>query len=115
MGIFKSKRRLNFYDLETERIQAKMATLEVGSEDYKKAQADLKEIIAMRGNDKESKRRISKGDKGQLLIKGLGIAGIAGCIFGMSKFEKDGYAYTGEKKRWVETLVSNLGRFNLFG
>lgn len=113
--MFGKRRKPNFYDLETERIQAKMATLEVGSDDYKKAQADLKELIAMRGNDKESKRRISKGDKGQLLIKGLGIAGIAGCIFGMSKFEKDGNTYTGEKKRWVESLVSNLGRFNLFG
>lgn len=105
----------NFYDLETERIQEKMMQYEVGSESYKKCQADLKELIAMRGNDKESKRRISKGDKGQLLIKGLGITGILAAIIGMSKFEHDGNCYTGEKKRWIDTLVGNLGRFNLFG
>lgn len=113
--MFGKRRKPNFYDLETERIQAKMATLEVGSAEYKQAQADLKELIAMRGNDKESKRRISKADKGQLMVKGLGVAGIAACIFGMAKFERDGNTFTGEKRRWVDCLVSNLGRFNLFG
>ena len=111
----KKKRKPNFYDMECERIQQKMMTLEVGTDEYKKAQADLKEVIAMRGNDKESKRRISKGDKGQLLIKGLGIGGIIGSIFLMSKHEKDGYTYTGENRKWIDILCNNLGRFNLFG
>ena len=68
--MFGKKRRPNFYDFECERIQSKLTTLEVGSEEYKRTQSDLKAIIAMRGDDKESRRRISKGDKGQLLVKG---------------------------------------------
>lgn len=109
------KRKPNFYDFECERIQNKLSTLDVGTDEYKKTQSDLKEIIAMRGNDKESRRRISKGDKGQLLIKGLGIGGILTAIFVMSKHEKDGYTYSGENRNWVNILCNNLGRFNLFG
>ena len=109
------KRKPSFYDMEIARIQAKMETLEVGSEEYKKSQTDLKEIIAIRGNDKESRRRISKDHKGQMLIKGLGIGGIVGSIILMSKHEKDGYTYSGENRRWVDILCNNLGRFNLFG
>ena len=113
--MFGKKKQRSFYDLETERIQNKMATLEEGSDEYKQCLTDLKAIISMRGDDKESRRRISKGDKGQLLIKGLGISGIIGAIFMMSRHEKSGYTYSGENRKWVDILCQNLGRFNLFG
>jgi len=113
--MFGRNKKPNFFDLEEARIQQRMMTLETNSPEYKEAQQELKTMISLRGESKESKRRISKGDKGQMLIKGLGIGGILVAIFGMAKFEKDGNTFTGEKRRWVDTLVSNLGRFNLFG
>lgn len=113
--MFGKKKRPNFYDMEAERIQMAITKLDIGSDEYKEASSELKQLIAMRGEDKESKRRIDKRDKGQMLIKGLGITGILAAIFGMAKFEKEGNTFTGEKRRWVDTLVSNLGRFNLFG
>lgn len=105
----------DFFDSEQLRIQDEMAKFDVRSPEYKELQQQLKMIIVLRGDNKESKRRIAKADKGQMLIKGLGIGGILLAIFGMSKFEVNGNTFTGEKRHWVETLVSNLGRFNLFG
>lgn len=113
--MFGRNKKPSFFDLEEERIQKMMMTLDVNSQEYKDAQQELKTMISLRGESKESKRRISKETKGQMLIKGLGVGGILVAIFGMAKFEKDGNTFTGEKRRWVDTLVSNLGRFNLFG
>ena len=109
------KKKPSFYDLEEDRIKELMRGLEVGSDEYKAAQQELKSLIILRGEEKESKRRISKDSKGQLLIKGLGVGGILAALFMTSKFEKDGNTYTGEKRKWVDTLANNLGRFNLFG
>lgn len=113
--MFGKKRKPNFYEEEIVRVQQAMSTMTVGSPEYKEAQSELKLIISLKGDHKEVNRRIAKSDKGQLLIKGLGVTGILAAIFGMAKFEKDGNTFTGEKRRWVDTLCSNLGRFNLFG
>lgn len=105
----------DFFDMEQDRIQEEMQKFDVRSQEYKELQGLLKTTICTRGESKESRRRVSKSDKGQMLIKGLGIGGILLAIFGMSKFEMSGNAFTGEKRHWVDTLVSNLGKFNLFG
>ena len=112
-GMFRKKE--DFFDSEVKRIQQKMMTLEVDSEEYRAAQQTLKATIGIRGEQKETKRRISKEHKGQFLIKLLGVGGILGGIFMTSKFERDGNTYTGEKRKWMDSLCSNIGRFNLFG
>lgn len=112
--MFGKKKKRNFYDMELERLQANMQQLEPGSDKYKESQAELKTLIAIRGEDKESRRRISKTHKGEMLVKGLGITGILTAIGVMSFHERQGYSYGGENRKWIDILCNNLGRFNLF-
>lgn len=104
-----------FYDEEQKRIKQKIAELEVGTPEYKEAWELIKETDKSYADHKESRRKISKGDKGNLLVKALGILGIGGIAFGMAKFEHDGGMFTGEKKRWADSIVGILSKFNIFG
>ena len=104
-------RRKDFFDSEQERIELEMAKCDVRSDEYKQLQGQLKDIIAIRGESRESRRRISKTDKGQLLIRGLTLTGALATICGIAKFEKDGNTFTGEKRSLIDTVGSCVGRF----
>ena len=104
-----------FYEGEQRRIREKIHELEVGTPEYKAAWDLMKESNKNFAEHRESRRRISKADKGSLLIKGLGLLGIGATAFGMAKFEKEGGMFTGEKKRWADSIVNILSKFNLFG
>lgn len=113
--MFGKKRKPNFFDQEEARIQQEMANLDVNSQEYKDRMADLKTMISLRSDHKASKSRLDKRDKGALFVKGVGVVGILAALGITATFEKQGNTFTGENRRWVDTLVSNLGRFNLFG
>lgn len=104
-------RRKDFFDAEQERIEIQMAQCDVRSDEYKQLQGQLKDIITIRGESRESRRRISKTDKGQLLIRGLTLTGALAAILGIAKFEKDGNTFTGEKRSLIDTVGSCIGRF----
>lgn len=110
----KNETRL-FYEDEQRRIREKISELEVGTPEYKAAWDLMKESNKNFAEHRESRRRISKADKGNLLIKGLGLLGIGATAFGMAKFEMKGGMFTGEKKRWADSVVNILSKFNLFG
>lgn len=113
--MFGKKRKPNFFDQEEARIQQEMAGLDVNSPEYKDRMSDLKTMIALRSDHKASKSRLDKRDKGALIIKGVGVAGILAALGITATFEKAGNTFTGENRKWVDVLVNNLGRFNLFG
>lgn len=104
-----------FYDEEQRRIKQKIHELEVGTPEYKEAWELMKESNKNFAEHREARRRISKADKGSLIIKLLGLVGIGATAFGMAKFEKEGGMFTGEKKRWADSIVNILSKFNLFG
>ena len=104
-----------FYDEEQRRIKEKIHELEVGTPEYKAAWDLMGQTNKTFAEHREARRRISKETKGNLLIKLLGLAGIGATAFGMAKFEKDGGMFTGEKKRWADSIVNILSKFNLFG
>ena len=104
-----------FYDEEQARIKEKIRQLEVGTPEYKEAWDLMKESNKNFAEHREARRRISKADKGNLIIKLLGLVGIGATAFGMAKFEKEGGMFTGEKKRWADSIVNILSKFNLFG
>lgn len=104
-----------FYDEEQRRIKEKIHELEVGSPEYKEAWELMRDSNKSFAEHREARRRISKADKGNLLIKVLGILGIGATAFGMAKFEKDGGMFTGEKRKWADSIVNILSKFNLFG
>lgn len=104
----------DFFEQEELKIQKKLSELEVGSEEYETTLNQFKTAVDVREKRKESRRKLSKADKGQMLIKGIGVLGIIGACFGISRFEMKGNTFTGEKRTWIDTLIGNLGRFNLF-
>lgn len=104
-----------FYDEEQARIKQRIHELEVGSPEYKEAWELMKESNRNFAEDREARRRISKEAKGNFLIKLLGVLGIGGVAFGMAKFEHDGGMFTGEKKRWADSCINILSKFNIFG
>lgn len=104
-----------FYKEEQARIRKKIAELEVGSDEYKEAWNLMQQSNKAYAEHREARRRISKSDKGNLLVKALGILGIGATAFGMAKFEHDGGMFTGEKKKWSDSIINILSKFNLFG
>ena len=104
-----------FYDEEQSRIREKIHELEVGTPEYKAAWDLMGQTNKTFAEHREARRRISKETKGNLLIKLLGVAGIGATAFGMAKFEKEGGMFTGEKKRWADSIINILSKFNLFG
>lgn len=104
-----------FYDEEQQRIREKIHELEVGTPEYKEAWELMRDSNKSFAEHREARRRISKEAKGNFLIKLLGILGIGATAFGMAKFEKDGGMFTGEKRKWADSIVNILSKFNLFG
>lgn len=104
-------KKMDFFDMEQERIQKEMAKYDVTSDEYKSLMAEQKDLIALRGEHRESKRRISKTDKGQLLVRGLTIGAGLLAILGIAKFEKEGNTFTGEKRSLIDTIGGCVGRF----
>ena len=113
--MFRKNETREFYDEEQRRIREKIHQLEVGTPEYKAAWDLMRDSNKSFAEHRESRRRISKADKGNLLIKTLGILGIGATAFGMAKFEKEGGMYTGEKRKWADSIVNILSKFNLFG
>ena len=113
---FKRKRETNrFYNEEIARHREKLVELDIGSQEYKDTQAQLKTLIALRGDEAESTRKISKADKGSILKTVLGIGGTIAVGYGVSKFEADGHIFTGQKKNLVSTLINMVKNFGIFG
>ena len=104
-----------FYEEEQARIKQKIHELEVGSPEYKAAWDMMRDTNKSFAEHREARRRISKEAKGNFLIKMLGIVGIGVTAFGMAKFEHDGGMFTGEKRKWADSIVNILSKFNLFG
>ena len=104
-GRKKKQKKVNFYDQEEIRIQEAMKGLEVTSDEYREMQKVLKESTQSRAESKESKRRISKADKGPILKTVIGALCLGGTALGISLFEKSGNTYTGEKRTWIDTII----------
>ena len=92
------------------RLRKKLAELEPGTEPYKDIQNELKMLISIRAESKESKRRISKSDRGGIIIKLLGIVGAGAGIGSVIWAESKGMIFTGEKRRFMDTISSSLGK-----
>lgn len=104
-----------FYDEEQRRIKAKIAELDVGTPEYKAAWDLIRDSDKSFAEHREARRRISKEAKGNFLIKALGIIGIGATAYGMARFEHNGGMFTGEKRKWADSIVNILSKFNLFG
>lgn len=103
--------RMDPYDKEELRLHEYLSKLELGTPEYDKAQTELKNINEMRESSHESKRRISKADKGGIIRQALGIAGTICGIGALGYYEMRGNTFTGEKRTLADGLTRIVARF----
>lgn len=98
------------YYVEEMRLNLMLQNLEPGSDAYKEIQQELKLTNQMRGESAESKRRISKADKGGIIIKILGILGAGAGIGSIIWAETRGLTFTGEKRKIMDSISTSIGK-----
>ena len=107
----KKEAKRDLYDVEEERLKKDLESVKSGTDEYSKLQEQIKTTIANRSESRESKRLISKSDKGGIIkVVAGGLITLAGMLT-VAKFEKDGLTYTGEKRSIMDTLIRTIGRF----
>lgn len=112
MALF-GKKQPTFFDTEAERIKEEMSHLTIGSDEYKEVQAELDKLYSLQGKSKEVNARVSKEDKGRILLKVVSTVGLGGLIFGLSRFELKGNTFTGENRTSINTLIKGAGKIFL--
>lgn len=100
------------YSVEELRLNLQLQKLTPGTPEYKEIQQELKATNQMRAESRESRRRISKTDKGGIIIKILGLGGAAAGLFSIIKAERDGLTFTGEKRTVMDAISRGIG--NIF-
>lgn len=109
MRLFK-KRELTQFELEEKRIIEKLATLEIGTEEYDKVQSELEKHRQMEEKKKDSNRRLSKESKGKLLNTALSGVCLGSLAYGISRFELKGNLFTGENRGSINSIVKIASR-----
>ena len=105
----KKEAKQSLYDKEELRLQLKLCKLEPGTEEYQQVQSLLRNNNNIRSESRESKRRISKADKGGIIIKCLGIVGAAFGVGSIIWAEKQGMTFTGEKRSIMDAISRGIG------
>ncbi len=105
------KKKLDAYDLEEAKLHEVLAKLDGGTDEYEKAQKQLKEINIMRKEHRESKGKMSPSDKAGLWRKILGGGVTIGGVCLLSHYEAKGNIFSGEKKSFADGFTKVLCRF----
>ena len=102
--------RLDDYDKIERSLKKKLLDLTPGTEEYEKVQGELKANNIIREESRESKRRISKKDKGGMIIKCItGLIGLGG-IGTMIWAERQDMTFTGEKRSIISSVARGIGK-----
>lgn len=106
----KREERQDLYDKIELKLKRKLNELEVGTEEYDRVQKELREINQIREESRESKRRISKKDKGGMLLKIVGgVTGLVG-VGSLIWAEREGMTFTGEKRNIIGSISRGIGK-----
>lgn len=98
------------YDILEEKLQKKLIELDVDDEEFGEVQSKLKSNNIMRAESRESKRKISKQDKGGIIIKVLSILGAGAGIGSIIWAEHQGMVFTGEKRSIMDAIARGIGQ-----
>lgn len=98
------------YDQIEAAIQKKLLQTDVEADEFADLQARLKTNVVTRAESRESKRRISKQDKGGILLKILGILGAGAGIGSIIWAERQGMVFTGEKRSVMDAIARGIGQ-----
>lgn len=103
------ERKKDPYDKEELRLLLRMQKLTPGTDEYRECQAELRNINQSRAESRESKRRISKSDKGGIFLKVLGILGAGAGLGSIIWAERSGLTFTGEKRSVMDSISRAIG------
>ena len=111
-AVRKDKRaaRRDPYDIIEEKLQKKLVELDVDDEHFGDVQSKLKTNNIMRAESRESKRCISKQDKGGIIIKILSILGAGAGVGSIIWAEHQGMVFTGEKRSIMDAIARGFGQ-----
>lgn len=98
------------YDQIEAAIQKKLLETDVDADEFADLQARLKTNVVTRAESRESKRRISKQDKGGIVLKILGILGAGAGIGSIIWAERQGMVFTGEKRSVMDAIARGIGQ-----
>ena len=98
------------YDRIEEAIQKAILKTDVESDEFAKLQERLKINSISRTESRESKRRISKQDKGGIIIKVLTILGAGAGMGSIIWAEHKGMVFTGEKRSIMDAIARGIGQ-----
>lgn len=97
------------YYAEECRLNLMLSALEPGTECYDRISQELRQINQMRGESRESKRRISKEHKGSIIIKVLSMLGAGAGLASIIWAERQGLTFTGEKRSVMDAISRGIG------
>lgn len=106
MGLFnKHKEENEAFERARMKLYKKLDETEPGTDEYDKIQKQLEMLSQNEKRIRETRSRITKEGKGNLLLKGLGLLGVGGIVYGVSKFESEGNMFTGQKGGIITSLT----------
>ena len=97
------------YDILIRDLKLKLLVLDSGTEAFEKTRKELNEIVAIREKERESKRKLTKQDKGGIIIKVLSILGAGAGIGSIIWAEKQDMVFTGEKRSIMDAISRGIG------
>ena len=100
------------YDVLERDVLDSLKSAMPGTDEYDRLQSELKNTNIMRAESKESKRRISKSDKGNIVLKVLGLVGGGLGLGSIIWSEYTGMTFTGQKRTVMDAISRGIG--NIF-
>ena len=97
------------YDILIRDLKLKLLQLDSGTEAFEKTRKELNEIVAIREKERDSKRKLTKQDKGGIIIKVLSILGAGAGIGSIIWAEKNDMVFTGEKRSIMDAISRGIG------
>lgn len=97
------------YDILIRDLKLKLLKLDSGTEAFEKTRKELNEIVAIREKERDSKRKLTKQDKGGIIIKVLSILGAGAGIGSIIWAEKQDMVFTGEKRSIMDAISRGIG------
>lgn len=97
------------FDVIEQKLQLKRLDLEPGTDEYERISKELRDNTAMRAENRESKRRIAKADRGTLIGRILSIIGAGVGIGSVIWAERQGMVFTGEKRSLMDSITRGIG------
>ena len=97
------------YDDIIKDLKLKLLTMKVDDPNFEKTRKELDAIVTIRDKEKESKRRLTKQGKGDIIGRILSLVGAGVVTGGVIWAEKHDMVFTGEKRSIMDSVSRTVG------